>query len=418
MFNGKKLGIPGILLLALHADPSSAAPTSTDAQLVQSIPAETALAQPDLPFAKDAWVQLIRNTHSTLEMGQFYLASNSGGPLNAVIEELERAGARGVKIRLLLCPKMVSQDPDTYRRIQAIRGIEVRMLDLEFLHGVLHAKYFISDQETIFVGSQNFDWRALVHIHETGIVLKNRRVAKQLESIFDSDWNLAGEKNPSPLPIVSPLASPLMSPSASPDSQARVELVASPPSLNPAGIPAALPELLHLIGSAKQSIHATVMSYSLSDRYGGKYGARKDGLPPLKWTEIDDAIRAAAARGVKVEFMVSDWSVGEGAIDDLKSLAQVPGVEIRIVSIPEAKSGHIPYARVTHSKFMVVDGNTLWLGTSNWERNYFYGSRNIELILRDKTLAHAGERIYRKLWQSQYAEKIDQNRKYIPRKQN
>lgn len=387
------------LLVAMNATPAFSA--SLQAQLVQSIPQETSLAQPDLPFAKDAWIKLIRETKSTLEMGEFYLSSAPGSPLVPVIEELEKAGNRGVKIRLLLCPKMVSQDPDTFARVKAIHGIEVRMLDLGSLHGILHAKYFVSDQKTIFVGSQNFDWRALTQIHETGIVLKDPKIASQLERIFEADWKFAGGSGSVPSSTTETAAE-----------ESTVELVASPPAINPPGIAAALPELVKLIASAKTSIRATVMSYGLTDKYGAKTPGQ-----PEKWTEIDDALRAAAARGVHVEFMVSDWSVADPAIDELKSLGRVPGIEVRIVSIPESKSGHIPYARVTHSKFMVVDGKTLWLGTSNWERNYFYGSRNVELILRDPSLAKKGEKIYSKLWKSPYAEKVDQARHYTPRKQ-
>ena len=35
--------------------------------------------------------------------------------------------------------------------------------------GVQHAKFFIVDGEEVFLGSQNFDWRALKHIHELGV---------------------------------------------------------------------------------------------------------------------------------------------------------------------------------------------------------------------------------------------------------
>jgi len=54
-----------------------------------------------------------------------------------------------------------------------------------------------------------------------------------------------------------------------------------------------------------------------------------------------------------------------------------------VVSIPEAKEGHIPFARTIHSKYLVVDGTQLALGTSNWEESYFMESRNVELIFRD-----------------------------------
>src|SRR6185437_15108356 len=120
----------------------------------------------------------------------------------------------------------------------------------------------------------------------------------------------------------------------------------------------------------------------------------------------DDALRRAAKRGVSVRMMVSDWSIGHPAIDELKDLQKVHGIQIRIVSIPEARSGHIPYARVVHSKYMVVDGKTLWLGTSNWEKNYFYGSRNVALIFRGglgRRLSSQCGRVFSKLWKSPYA---------------
>ena len=46
---------------------------------------------------------------------------------------------------------------------------------------------------------------------------------------------------------------------------------------------------------------------------------------------IDNAVRSAVARGVKVKLMVSNWNTEEPAIDHLKSLAMLPGIEIRIV---------------------------------------------------------------------------------------
>ena len=105
-------------------------------------------------------------------------------------------------------------------------------------------------------------------------------------------------------------------------------------------------------------------------------------------------------------------------MDHLKSLALVPNLEIRIASIPEASSGHIPFARVIHSKYMTVDGGLLWLGTSNWSEDYFTESRNLELILRDRSLAAQGDRIFERLWNSRYASALDPAKSYAPRKRD
>jgi phosphatidylserine/phosphatidylglycerophosphate/cardiolipin synthase-like enzyme len=102
-------------------------------------------------------------------------------------------------------------------------------------------------------------------------------------------------------------------------------------------------------------------------------------------------------------------------VDHLKSLAFIPNLEVRIASIPESDKGHIPFARVVHSKYMTVDGSLLWVGTSNWSEDYFADSRNVELILRDPALAAQGDRIFEQLWNSRYASRLDPSKTYVPR---
>jgi phosphatidylserine/phosphatidylglycerophosphate/cardiolipin synthase-like enzyme len=121
-------------------------------------------------------------------------------------------------------------------------------------------------------------------------------------------------------------------------------------------------------------------------------------------------------RGVKVRLLVSDWVLGSRALPHLKALALVPNLEVRIAAIPEAKVGHIPYARTIHSKYLVVDETHLALGTSNWEEGYFLESRNIELIFRDSPLATQAARIHDRLWNSRYAFALDPAKVYEKRK--
>jgi len=87
-----------------------------------------------------------------------------------------------------------------------------------------------------------------------------------------------------------------------------------------------------------------------------------------------------------------------------------------VVSIPEAKEGHIPFARTIHSKYLVVDGTQLALGTSNWEESYFMESRNVELIFRDSPLAAQATGIFDRLWNSRYAFALDPVKTYEKRK--
>lgn len=364
-------------------------------QLAQSVPSGTGLEQTDLPFAKDVWIDLARGAESTIDMGQFYLANQPGQALEPVIQELEKAGARGVRIRMLISKVMIQNDLPTYRRVLAIPHAQVQVWDLaQLTGGIIHAKYWVVDQKEVYVGSQNFDWRSLTQIHETGVRVRDPEVAGQLTQIFNTDWKIATTGlAPTALPDV-----------PSPRPPKAMELVASPQAFNPAGVRAALPALLELLGAAKHSIRFQVMTYSTVEGHDF-------------WPPIDNALRAAAVRGVQVQMMVADWNTGKPDIDHLKSLGLIPGVQLKIASIPqEPNVPFIPYARVIHSKILMIDDQILWVGTSNWGKDYFESSRNVELIFRSPDLAAQGNRIFTKLWQSPYVAFIDPTHTYVPPK--
>jgi phosphatidylserine/phosphatidylglycerophosphate/cardiolipin synthase-like enzyme len=363
-------------------------------QLVQSIPAETDLADPSLPFAKDVWVDMIQGAKASVDAAEFYVTSRAGSALEPVLVELEKAGARGVKVRFLLSSKMLDQDPASVARIRRIPGAEVRSLDLTGVSkGILHAKYFLVDGREAFLGSQNFDWRALEHIHELGVQTTDPRIVSRLADLFAIDWRFSQSGR---LPDLIPLPPP----TARPD----VELVASPPFLTPRSIRPGVEALVELLGQARQTVRVQMLTYSPisgQDHY---------------WPVLDDALRAAAVRGVKVRLMVSDWVLGGRALPHLKALTLIPNLEVKVVSIPEAKEGHIPFARTVHSKYLVVDGTQLVLGTSNWEESYFMESRNVELIFRDSPLASQATGIFDRLWNSRYAFTLDPAKTYERRK--
>lgn len=373
----------------------AAAPPSTMSHLAQSVPVETGLADPSIPFAKDVWVDMIRGARRTLDFGEFYVTNRPHSALEPVLGALEAAGARGVKIRFLLSAKMLGQDPASVARLKAIPGAEVRSFDLTGVsHGILHAKYFLADGREAYFGSQNFDWRALEEIHELGVRTTDARLVDPLREIFEMDWHFAATHRLPDLP----------KPSAPLSGRPEAELVASPPFLTPGNIRPSLGALVELLGQAKQRIRVQLLTYSPvagQDRF---------------WPALDNALRAAAVRGVHVQLLVSDWVLGGRALPHLKSLSLIPNLEVRIASIPEASEGHIPYARTIHSKYLVVDDGVLWLGTSNWEEGYFTDSRNVEAIFRDPAMAAQGTAIFDRLWNSRFAFPLDPTKAYDKRK--
>jgi phosphatidylserine/phosphatidylglycerophosphate/cardiolipin synthase-like enzyme len=378
---------PFLLALILAAASSARAAFRVPGyELVYSYPVETALNEPDLRLAQDVWPDMFDAAKNEIDLEEFYVTPSTGEPLEPSLRALERAAARGVKIRVLLEKKFEKQSADGIARLKSIPGLELRLLDWSKVQGagIIHAKFFVVDSSHAYVGSQNFDWRSLKHIHEMGLNIDDGPVVASVQSVFSHDWALAAmTESPTPDNFDPPLF----------DRSARSYLVASPWRFNPSGVGDSQSELVQLIGEARTELLIQNMEYS----------PLSFGQPKRYYAVIDNALRDAAVRGVKVKLLVADWAMRGDAIPFIESLALVPGVEIRVITIPPASTGPIPYARVCHSKYMVVDGKKLWLGTSNWTGGYLDDSRNLELVVKDQALAARAAEIQKHLWDSAYS---------------
>lgn len=378
---------------------SRAAAPAPQFELVYTAPVETTLVNADLRDPVTVWSEMFDGARREIVIGQFYAVHQPGTPFDKVIERLAAAGKRGVRIRFLLDQKGVGiSSPATLDLLKAIPNLELRLIDFSKLtgSGIIHAKYLAVDGREAFIGSQNFDWRAFTHIQETGVRITEPKMVSQVMAVFNQDWNAqAALAEGRPVKALS---------SAAGDLQQSSVLLSSPRAFNPAGVVDSEAGLPALLAAAKREIRVQLLDY-VPLAYG------TGGVRPY-YAVIDNAVRAAAARGVKVRLMVSHWSTDKPAIAYLKSLALVPNVEIRIVTIPTASTGPIPFARVIHSKTMSIDGELAWVGTSNWAGGYFDNSRNLEVVVRDAALAQRLAALHEQAWTSQYAQPIDINRDY------
>jgi len=378
-------------------------------ELVQTAPVETTLSNADLRDPVTVWCELFDNAKSEIAIGQFYAASKPGAPFERVLERLAAAGKRGVKIRFLLDQKGVGlSEASTLERIKAIPNLEFRILDYSKLtgNGIIHAKYLTVDRNVAFVGSQNFDWRSFTHIHETGLRISDAKIVGEIQAIFEQDWSaqaqLAQGRTVAPLQQKAAVLTTPAPPAAAAGADAT--LLSSPAAFNPPGVLDSEITLPALLADAKEEVRVQLLDYAPLS-----YGP--NGTRPY-YAVIDNAVRSAANRGVKIKLMVSNWNLETPALAYLKSLALLPNVEIRVVTLPKASTGFIPFARVIHSKTMVIDGKLAWVGTSNWSGGYFDLSRNIEVVMRNEQMAKRLGALHEQAWSSQYAQPLDVNRNY------
>lgn len=357
-------------------------------ELVMSVPAGTEAHIPrrGLRDPTSVWVEMIRSANRSIDFAYFYITSIPDHALDRVLDAIENAGRRGVAIRFLVDKTMTRvtsrDDRNGKSRLRATPNVALQLVDYTAVSGgVHHAKYFVVDGTTAYLGSQNFDWRALEQIHELGVRTSSPEVIARLVDIFDHDWHAA---------LASARSQRDGAAQACPAPADAVRIVASPPAENPTSVCGAEEELLRLIGGAQHELLIELMTYSVR-------GGKRRGT----WRVIDDALRAAAARGVTVRLLV-DVTRAARHLDDLRALADA-GVAIRLIDIPPSARGRDPTTRLIHAKLVVVDQRTLWIGSSNWQRDYFRAMRNVELVLPDPALATTVRATHTDLWNSPYA---------------
>jgi phosphatidylserine/phosphatidylglycerophosphate/cardiolipin synthase-like enzyme len=374
--------VAALTLGATQPAPNAAAPPAVE--LGETRPIETALGDGSIPTALDVWLSMIRGAKHELDLEHFYLSQKKGEALDPVLAELRRAAARGVRVRLLLDAGMHRTYPQPADSLGRLKGVNVRIVDYHRLAGgVQHAKFMIVDGREAWLGSQNLDWRSLSHIHELGARVRLLPVALAFSDVFETDWAAADSLlKPNPLdrhPVKWPLAFD------QDGVRGRLWASASPRALTPASLPWDLDVLVERVNAAQHEIVAQTLSYGV----GGRGSAD---------STLHRALLAAAARGVQVKLIVSDWELGGRGEPDLRALAATPNVEVRISQVPDWSHGYIPFARVEHCKYMVADSTWLWLGTSNWEPSYFLSSRNIAVTVDHPPLAQRARGIFETSW--------------------
>jgi len=319
--------------------------------LVESQPVETTLDRGALPEAYAVWPQMIDRARERIDFAEMYAVDEAPSRLTPVVAAVGRALGRGVRVRWLAAASFAKTYPDLLAWLEQ-HGAKVKRLEKPFLH----AKYFVVDGHDAYLGSQNFDWRSLEHIQELGVRFDSPKEVAALEDVFETDW--MGE------------------PHAAADAG---RLRGSPQG----PVPWDLPELVKLVDSARASVRVQVLTYG-------------NDIDPLR-----DALVRAAARGVSVQLLTSDWELRPKTLPSIERLD--PRVQVRILTIPKSSKGDIPFARVAHAKYCVVDGARGWVGTGNWERDYFEKSRNVGLFFDGGEIPQQLAAFFANNWNSAYA---------------
>ncbi|MES1954441.1 phospholipase D-like domain-containing protein [Salinisphaera hydrothermalis] len=388
--------------------------TPAHIQIVESVPTHSMYGEPGVPRTPDVWRRMIDAARTRIDIAAFYVANKPGEALAPVLDAIAARAKAGVNVRILTGPTFTDETDQSLAPLAKLANVTIRRLPVNKLTGgVLHAKYFVVDGHDAFIGSANWDWRAMDQIHELGVRIDSPRMARTLDATFDFDWRLtangdlpAARKRAAQPPAFDPVTRE--APVVVADDNGRITGTAfeafSPPALMPGWITTEQSALVRLIHSARRRIRIQVMTLSAINEYG----------PPGYWPALDSALRDAAARGVAVQIVVADWALREPMQSYLKSLAVLPNITVKYSHVPTAPRGFIPYARVEHCKYAVADDDAVYVGTGNWTRSYFDASVNASLFMHDGPAAHTLNAIFERDWNGPYVHTVEPGGHYNP----
>ena len=416
--------------------------SSAALSIVESVPEETKYGSQFTERPQKVWLEMIKNAKKTIDFEEYYITDEEGQALSPVMDAIKEAMERGVKVRFLVGPSF-SMLKETRKPLNELKkaGAETAVIDFgkAYKGGVQHSKFFIVDKSSVYVGSQNFDWRSLSQIHEIGVKIQSARAAKDFGLIFEDDWAIAKDQEEMKadskalskeeksrlskeekskikeegkaraLAIISNKKASKPITAKNPEEamlngkKVRYSLAFGPDGFVNPGLDSELSAMLNIINGAKKTISGQVMTYHLEE-----YGSGR-------WEVLDKAFRAAGERGVKVNLVFADWTMGKKkSDDDIKSLAKAKNVHIKIASLKEHSKGCIQFARVQHSKYITADGEKSYISTSNWGPGYFNTSRGAAVVIYGEEGARIMEDVFRKIWNGPYSALVDQDKEYSP----
>jgi phosphatidylserine/phosphatidylglycerophosphate/cardiolipin synthase-like enzyme len=135
------------------------------------------------PGAEGEVVSFIRSAQQSIDVEVYVFTSD------VVARELGEAAKRGVRVRVIMEPRVEDSRRQKMFDTLAALGCEVRWASFEYK--LTHSKFIIVDGTRALVGSINFSESALNYNREAAVEVQGAKVA-ELASVFEEDWQKAG----------------------------------------------------------------------------------------------------------------------------------------------------------------------------------------------------------------------------------
>lgn len=137
------------------------------------------------PGAGDEIISMIRSARTSVDV-EMYVFTDAN-----LARELTDAAGRGVRVRVILEPRVDSSSLDTIAQAMQTGGVSVRWANVRY--ALTHTKMMIIDGKRALVGSINFSKAAQNKNREAALEVSGP-VLDSLTQLFETDWADASER--------------------------------------------------------------------------------------------------------------------------------------------------------------------------------------------------------------------------------
>ena len=296
------------------------------------------------PSMEKALIAFIESASKTLDVCVYDL------DLPAVAKALIAAQQRKVKVRVIVAQENAEKAYDVADELAQMD--KLKMLTLAHNRsGLMHNKFMIADGERVWTGSYNFTRNCSYFNDNHAVVLESRELAEN----YETEWREIFEKRhgkrfayPTPHPEVV-VGGTVIRNVFTPEDDVRGAIVAE---------------------MAKATNEIAMMAFSFADR------------------DMTEAVRAALKRGVRPMILLDS------------GLAKHPGSNTRELEAMGANVRMSPGVRL-HHKVIVIDRETVVLGSANFSSAAFDRNDENVLIVKAPNFAQAMLREAIRCWRAE-----------------
>lgn len=314
-----------ILVVAANAGAATPESIAPGASLFGGIEVTKLIVMPDSSGHTD-WVDGINSARSSLHMTMYHITDKS--IVNALIA---KAKDKNVDLKVIVDSKLTGGYQTVFNQLKAA-GVDIRAASSAF--SLTHSKDMVIDGNVAFISAINMTNTA-TNTRDFGIITPDQSIISEIEKVFAADWDNTVNKGKT-------------TPSVSNSNLAWAPVNADT-------------KLVQLINSATSTLVAETESFDSTD--------------------IINALNSAAARGVNVRLIVPECDLGN-ALFDYPYLAQLSGANVHVEH--DGDSVQQPYM---HSKMMLVDGETVYIGSINYSQNSINNDRELGAIFTNSSVS-------------------------------